>query len=519
MLIKEIREGLFPEEFTRKVSPQEAREDFNAFPFYTSPGYWKSSSHINLLAKKLMMVERGEIKRLLVFMPPRHSKSENISIHFPAWYLGRNPNKRIILCSYGSDLACTFSGRVKTILEDVGRELFGVIPKGTLDFWGLLGYGGSFKAAGVLGAITGHGADLMIIDDPIKNDVEANSITYRNRLWEWWITTARSRLEPGASVIICATRWHFDDLTGRLIAQNNKKEEENSVFEKWEILSFPALAEENDSLGRTKGEALWKERYDEKYLLKTKDAIGHYYFQCLYQQSPKIPEGNIYKKHMFRYFRTETIGGNSFYVLLTLKSEENGGICGEKRIPQDLCWKFQTIDPAATETNKSNYFVCATWAVTPDKELLLLDIYRERAETTKHLEIMQSQYLRWLPVWQCVENVTYGLTIIQMCIKMGLPVYPLSADKDKIARSLIMLTRYEAGCVYHRQNAPWLAEYEDEITAFPNGEYDDQADVTAYAGIVLSVKESIGGKKEATKDDIIIVNRNGNINWDKMTGG
>ena len=187
------------------------------FATLASLGRWRIADHLGLLNRKLLDVAEGRINRLLITMPPRHGKSEFASKYFPAWFLGRYPEKRVILASYEADFASQWGRKVRDLLEHHGSRLFGVMVRHdskAADRWELADHGGGMQTAGVGGAITGKGADLLIIDDPVKNAEQANSDVYREKTWEWYTSTAYTRLEPGGAVILIQTRWHEDDQIG-----------------------------------------------------------------------------------------------------------------------------------------------------------------------------------------------------------------------------------------------------------------------------------------------------------------
>ncbi len=452
---------------------------------YVDPTF-RRPAHIRLLGEHLMAVERGEITRLVVEMPPRHGKSETTTVKFPAWYLGRHPDRRLIIAAHTAHLAARFSMRARNDFAQYASEAWGlkVDPEVSAMYrWDVLDDSappgqppGGMIAAGIGGPITGQGAHLVIIDDPVKDAEAANSKVQRDAIWDWYRFVLRTRLFPGAAVILVLTRWHEDDLVGRLLHVA-----EDGQGDQWTILRLPALAEEGDPLGRKPGEALWPEQYDGEALKATRASVGSYVFAALYQQRPAPAEGALFKRSHFRYFRRE----GTEYVLLHPE--------GARRVPVDSCWRFQTVDPAATEKEQSDWFVCATWAVTPEKDLLLLDVFRERAETTKHESILAGLRSRWQPSFQGVEEKTFGLNIIQSLKRKGLPVKPLKADRDKVSRARVAQARYEVGAVYHLENAPWLEALESELLAFPGGAHDDQVDAVAYAAIEVAGKSQPRG--------------------------
>lgn len=246
-------------------------------------GRWTPGRHHELIARKLEAVERGEIKRLMILLPPGHGKSEQVSRKFPAWYLGRNPEKHIILTSYGSELPHEFSEVARDTFATWGPILWGLElsrTQATKSNWRVRGHRGGMVAAGIGGPVTGRRAHLLIIDDPIKNHLEANSRAHRNSDWEWYRTVARTRLMPGAAIILVMTRWHEDDMAGRLL------KEAAAGGETWEVIRLPALAEEDDLLGRAKDEPLWPEfGFDLKWAENEKVTQGSYNWSALYQQT------------------------------------------------------------------------------------------------------------------------------------------------------------------------------------------------------------------------------------------
>lgn len=429
--------------------------------------------HLELLCTKLEAVERGEIKRLMVFLPPRHGKSQIVSKKSPAWFLGRKPDREIIISSYSADLAYDFSRIARDTFREWGPKLWGVYlasDRGAVGRWGVQDYRGGMVAAGVGGPITGRGADIAVIDDPFKNYEEAVSETNRTRVLNWYRSTLRTRLAPGGAIILVMTRWHEKDLAGELEAAFKAGD-----GEAWDIVSLPAIAEENDILGRQPGEALWPGRYPLSELEATKTTLGSYLWSALYQQHPRPAEGNKFKRAWFRYFE---ISGNQ--VFLHVPDGES------KRFLLDRCWCFQTCDPAGSTKTSADYFVLATWLVTPHRDLLLRDVIRMRLEGPDQPKLFEQGHKRWNPKLQGVETKNMGLTLFQTLRRRGLPVKDLKAEVDKETRALPVMARMEAGTVYFMQNAPWLDEYESELLVFPNGEFDDQVDVTSYAGIIIA---------------------------------
>ena len=440
--------------------------------------WWITTRHLAFISDLIIktIFDPTAPKRLMVLVPPRHGKSTLISQYLPAWYLDLFPERSVILTSYEGTFAGKWGGRVRDTIESnpalfrirvrqdmSARHMWELEPKCTDGSPA----GGGMITAGVAGPVTGQGGDLVIIDDPHKNLKEVRSQVYRDGAWDWYRGTLRDRFEPDAVVICLMQRWHEDDLGGRII------EHAKDGGEEWTIIKLPAIAEEGDPLGREIGEALWPERYPLEALEALKTTLGSYLFAAKFQENPKPAEGVAFKKSDFRYFAQE----NGYYELGTPN--------GVKRVLTEDCWRFQTVDPAATEKQENDYFVLQDWVVTPDRDMLLTDQLREHAKTTRHKAIMMAAYERSRPDFQAVENKTFGLNIIQECLEAGLPIKALKADTDKFSRSLPLQARYEAGCIYHRKGAPWLDDFEDELLTFPNGAHDDQVDAAAYAARML----------------------------------
>lgn len=269
---------------------------------YASRGEWRTAPHLNLLTQKLVDLEQRRIKRLLVEMPPRHGKSELCSHYFPPWYLGRHPDHQIILASYASGFADIWGQKARDVLTEVGTEVFGVTVhprRNSAGNWQVEDHQGQMRCAGTqTGGVTGRGANLLIIDDPIKDAAEAASEAYRDRCWDWYTATARSRLEPNAIVIIIMTRWNQDDLMGRI------RKQMALGGEQWESITLPAVIDNEqdalvDPLHRQMGESLWPWRYTAEDLRAIKSTIPEHWWNALYQQRPTAPGGTLAKAIWF----------------------------------------------------------------------------------------------------------------------------------------------------------------------------------------------------------------------------
>ncbi len=255
---------------------------------------WQMGRHLTLLDRALADLAARRIERLIVMMPPRHGKSVLTSQFFPAWYLGTHPEHRVILASYEAGFAAGWGRRARDVIAEHGERLFGVALRGdsaAAHRWDLAGQPGGMITAGVGGPITGRGADLLIVDDPVKNAEQATSETYRAKAWEWWTSTAFTRLEPNAVAVVVQTRWHEDDLAGRLLRE---QPEEN-----WQVIRLPAIAEKFDALGRHPGQALWPERYPLARLEKIRGSLPVYWWQSLYQQQPSQHQAVLWPPEYF----------------------------------------------------------------------------------------------------------------------------------------------------------------------------------------------------------------------------
>lgn len=273
---------------------------FNTFgpdwlQFTATSGWVWDKPFQHLLYDQLNRLTRGEVRRFMVSLPIRHSKSETVTVRYSAWRIERDPSTRIIVGAYSHDHAVRFSRKIRRLVRDRGVKLNPEVQK--QDEWETL-EGGGVRAAGVGGGVTGLGADLIVIDDPIKSRAEADSAVYRENTWEWYKDDLWTRQEPGCSIILIMSRWHEDDLSGRLI-QTQKE-----GGEVWEHLHIPALAEEDDLLGRQPGQALWPERYDEVALKNSLRVLGKSFY-ALYQGRPQPAEGSMFRREWFRYFSIE----------------------------------------------------------------------------------------------------------------------------------------------------------------------------------------------------------------------
>jgi hypothetical protein len=316
---------------------QLARGDLACYAMALWPRF-ELAAHHRLTVDRLEAVERGDFRRLMMFMPPRHGKSLLGTQIFAAWCMGRHPDRSIITASYGQELADDFGRQVRNLVSDpIHRAIF---PECRLadDATSMRRFsttaGGSYYAVGRGGPITGRGADLLLIDDPIKDASEAHSEPNRRGLYEWYTSVARTRLQPGGAIVLICTRWHQDDLAGRLVRENRG--------ENWHVLSLPAIAEVDESFRRA-GEPLWKEKFPLEVLEQIRISVGGAVWASLYQQRPAAAEGTVFKTEWLRYYREQPV-------------------C--KRIVQSWDTAFKT-------GLENDYSVCTTWGVTGNGYYLL----------------------------------------------------------------------------------------------------------------------------------------------------
>lgn len=409
-----------------------------------------------------MAVERGEIKRLIVMMPPRHGKSETTTVKFPSWYLGRHPWDRVIIASHTATLAARFSLRARNDFATFAPEVFGyqVDPDVSAMYrWDVLVPGdksgrpaGGMIAAGVGGPITGHGAHLAIIDDPIKDAQQAHSKTQRDAIWDWYRFVLRTRLMPGASVVLVLTRWHEDDLAGRLL----REAASDPKADQWEVVRLPALAEEDDPLDRQPGAALWPEQYDEQALAATRASVGSYVWQALYQQRPSPEEGGTLKRSWWRFY---------------------------DRLPDRFDEVLQSWDMAFKDLDTSDYVVGQVWG-RRGADCYLIDQVRGRWDFPMTLKAFR-EFTQRHPeaVAKLVEDKANGPAVIAT-LQHEIPgIIAVTPQGSKEARVAAVSPLIEAGNVYlpNPELHPWVQEFIDECAAFPKGSHDDQVDAMSQA--------------------------------------
>lgn len=424
-------------------------DDLLDFACATFPRY-QVAPHHRLIAERLMAVERGDIDRLIITMPPRHGKSELASVRFPAWYLGRNPDRRIIATSYSAALAYRMSRQSRNIVGGPGWPFRDVRLAGDLaqvQQWDIAGQRGGYIAAGAGGPITGSGAHLLLIDDPIKNQEEADSATYRENLWDWYTSTAYTRLEERGAIVVIQTRWHHDDLAGRLLAA------ERAGGDRWDVLHLPAIAED--------GSALWPEKYDRAALDRIRTAVGSRVFTALYQGTPSNDDTALIKREWWRYYRQP---------------------------PAQFDQVIQSWDMTFKDGIKNDYVVGQVWGKV-GADCYLLDQVRGRLDFPATLTAFRALTAKWpQAVRKLVEDKANGPAVIAS-LRHEIPgITAINPEGGKVARVNAVAGVIEAGNVYLPDPliAPWVAEFVEEATAFPTGTHDDQVDATSQALVRLT---------------------------------
>ncbi len=444
-----------------------ARTDLACFSALSWPKF-ELAVHHEQIVHKLEAIERGEIDRLMIFMPPRRGKSLIGSTLFPSWCLGRHPEWSIIASSYGAELATDFSRRVRNLIAD---SLFGQIfpsTKLTADSTAAhrfsLSKGGNYYAVGAGGPITGRGADLLLIDDPIKGREDANSESYRRQLHEWYESVAYTRLQPEGAVVIISTRWHMDDLAGWLLREHAE--------EGWTVLNLPAIAEVDEGW-RKEGDALWEKKFPLKRLAQIREAVGGSAWAALYQQHPAAAEGAIFKREWWRYHTPATLPARFEEIVVSLDT--------------------------AFKAGSSNDFSVGLVLGVGEHGYYVLDVWRDRVEFPKLVQAIEILALRHRPDVFLIEDAASGQSLIQQLkTSSRLPINAVRADRDKVSRANAITPLVEAGRVFLPTDAEWLNDFLEEISSFPAAPHDDCVDALTQA--LNYVRESHSGIAEYTRD-------------------
>lgn len=442
-----------------EIKKELARKDYMEYVVFTHEGRYKKAPHTEYIANviqeaidKKKRMRDGEIpteNQYFAFnMPPRHSKSMTITETCPSYYLGQFPEDRVIEISYNDTFARKFGKKNKEKVRQYGKELFDIEiarDSSAHDEWALDNNIGGMISRGVLAGITGQGADLMIIDDPIKNREEADSETQRDKIWDEWIDSFSSRLHPGAIVILILTRWHEDDLQGRLLNP------EYGEPLNWQVYNFPLEAEENDILGRAAGEPLWPERYGYSFIAERKRYPSS--FNSLYQGRPTSQEGNILNRKWWKYYD----------------------------VLPELALEIMSIDATFKDEDDSDFVSIQVWGKV-GANTYLKDRVKARMNFPTTIQTILNMVKKHPNAHvKLVEDKANGPAIIAMLQNKIGGMIAINPQGGKVARVNAVSPYIEAGNVYLPRQAEWIHDFVEECAAFPKGKNDDDVDAMSQA--------------------------------------
>ena len=412
--------------------------------------------HCEILAQVLQDVADGKRKRVLIFMPPRHGKSQLATRLFPAYFLYRHAQKWVGINSYAAELSYTFSRAARDAYTESGGELRG--DASAVKHWETPEGGGCW-AAGVGGPITGKGFSLGIIDDPLKNQEEAFSDRIRKKQKEWYGSTFYTRAEQDGAIIVIMTRWHEDDLAGWLISEEKSDEEP----EGWHIVNFEAIKEEQplkipatctvEPDWRNPGEALCEERFSLKRLLKVAKRIGTYFWNALYMQRPASLDGEIFKRDWWQYYKEPP--GRFDQIILS-------------------------VDAAFKGTETSDFVVVQAWGRSGGY-FYLLDQIRDRMGVTATEQSIKQLHAKWAPKAILIEDKANGPAIIERLSREISGIIAIDPQGGKESRAMAVSPLVEARNVFLPEGQSWVADFVAEFAAFPSGTNDDQVDAMTQA--------------------------------------
>ena len=414
--------------------------------------------HHEVMAEAFERVANGELKRLIINMPPRHTKSEFASYLLPAWFLGRYPDKKIIQTAHTAELAVGFGRKVRNLVNS--KDFKKIFPNVSLQAdskaagrWNT-NKGGEYFAIGVGGAVTGKGADLLIIDDPHSEQEGSSSDTnVFNRTYEWYTSGPRQRLQPNGSIVMVMTRWHQKDLTGQVVDASIKR----GGADQWEVIELPAIL--------PSGTPLWSEFWKLEELEALKAELPASKWMAQYQQDPTAEEGALVKREWWQEW--------------------------EYQEPPQCEFLIQSWDTAFLKSERADYSACTTWGVFYKESeedgqyapnIILLDAHKERLEFPELKKVAMEKYNAYKPDAFIVEAKAAGMPLIFELRQMGIPVqeYTPSRGNDKISRVNAVSDLFASGIVWAPQTR-WAEEVIEEFAAFPNAEHDDLVDSSTQA--------------------------------------
>ena len=431
----------------------------------SDPNKWGHHQHIAHEFTKIAKHKKG---RLIVNMPPRHTKSEFASIYFPAWMIGKHPKMKLMQVSHNAELSARFGAKVRNLIDSPEyKQIFGDVKlredskaKGRWE----TNHGGEYFAAGVGGSITGRGADLLIIDDP-HTEQDSLSDTAMERAYEWYSSGPRQRLQPGGRILVVMTRWATDDLTGRLV-----KAQSEIKADQWDVIEFPAILP-ND-------EPVWPEYWSKEDLDSVKASISTKNWNAQYMQDPTSEEGAIIKREWWQDYDKE-------------------------QLPK-LLHVIQSYDTAFSKKETADYSAITTWGIFEpvegyEKCIILLDAHKGRYDFPDLKNLALEQYQYWEPETVIIEAKASGQPLIHELRRAGIPVvdYVPARGRDKHTRINSCAPVFESGMVFAPLDEHWVQEVIEECAAFPNGQYDDYVDSMTQA--VLRYRQ--GGFVSTYSDD------------------
>lgn len=456
---------------------------------YASEGAFSLPRHLRWLDAKLVALEKTPDAALAVSFPPGHGKTTFLAHNFTTWWLGRHPTHKIVYVSMQERFSRKQGRAARDLFAAKGEEVFGVTchRRASTAEWQVtrvgVPTGGSMVCVGAGGTITGERADLVVIDDLIRDNKEALNPRLMEELWDWFRTVVVTRGKPGCRFVILMTRWSHMDLIARLQREQEEADHEAggkpSDLGRWEFVNLPAIAEEGDAMGRAPGEPLWPEEWNAERLAKKKKRVGPYVWQGLYQGRPTPKSGGIFKADWLKSYEQhgETMTG-------TITIPERGSCTARDLI------RFGVIDLATSKKRRADYTVTSAWGWHPKWNVLLL-LGLEHARLSGHEHVPAFRRLAEvysLPILYCeregpIVRERLGFSVVQEAIREGLPVVEISPDADKEIRARAATGAFAAGQVWlpEARRAEWRPAYDTEMLTFPAAEHDDFVDVSVYA--------------------------------------